>query len=492
MDERLNKAREERIAREQGRILKLRELNRKKYDIPVKKPTASKDLSSNASAIMSKSEEQHKKILLNKELYGIKYTKNRQSSVYPVNFISRPETYVPPVDGNVSNKLHHVSSRLSTFVQSGNSIKNKEKERKHLTSPTKAKYVINNKESVFTRLYRHALHRHTTMKPQNPPTNTNTAKHNQHKPMHKSNNISSTLKTQNTTKAYPKPPIRSASAIQHKGMPTSELSNTLKRHSTIAECINPSQKVMHSSELQTRLNQWLKNRGKSLSAYHHLTCFGVHHLPPTPTAAATAQDDEDKENIPQDIPDDASYTDNLHDRDNDSHEWRRASVCSEGDDSPMTPAVKALMLGALKDIYNLLCEGYSGSECNGWLRALRRKCPTIADTQLYWQCCELITQLPENNSNIPELSLEPLLSTFQKLQISSDSNKATNNAHAFNSTHIKIASLHTPHKKLAGYTLTPVRRSSRLSVKPEPRIQLADISRDNAHFVVNKALHYSP
>lgn len=57
------------------------------------------------------------------------------------------------------------------------------------------------------------------------------------------------------------------------------------------------------SELRERLLSWLKKRGKSLNAYNHLRCFGVHQ--PTPYRPARKsvfqanevnEDDENKEN----------------------------------------------------------------------------------------------------------------------------------------------------------------------------------------------------
>lgn len=46
------------------------------------------------------------------------------------------------------------------------------------------------------------------------------------------------------------------------------------------------------SDLQRRLNNWLKNRGKSLSSFHHLKCFGIDHDRITNNV-------ENKENIEQ-------------------------------------------------------------------------------------------------------------------------------------------------------------------------------------------------
>lgn len=60
------------------------------------------------------------------------------------------------------------------------------------------------------------------------------------------------------------------------------------------------------SELRERLLSWLKKRGKSLNAYSHLRCFGVHQSTPYRPAGRShvhtlVQDDEDenKENRPE-------------------------------------------------------------------------------------------------------------------------------------------------------------------------------------------------
>lgn len=132
-------------------------------------------------------------------------------------------------------------------------------------------------------------------------------------------------------------------------------------------------------ELQSRLQNWLKKRGKSLDSYHHLQCFGIHHLPQRqvlkPLDFNENVDDEDKENVP--LPsdsDDESYTDNMNDRKNDfpnvmdnpkvmDDEWRRASFISDSVDlndtqeSIMTPeVVDDLLIGVLNDLTDLLRE----------------------------------------------------------------------------------------------------------------------------------------
>lgn len=95
-------------------------------------------------------------------------------------------------------------------------------------------------------------------------------------------------------------------------------------------------------DLQRRLKAWLQKRGKSLDAYQHLQCFGIHHLsrklePNTPTQFKP-YDEENKENIAVDSDsDDGSYIDNMAKQKDtlsqgdsiDVDKWRNNSFASE-------------------------------------------------------------------------------------------------------------------------------------------------------------------
>lgn len=121
-------------------------------------------------------------------------------------------------------------------------------------------------------------------------------------------------------------------------------------------------------ELQIRLKNWLQKRGKSMDSYHHLQCFGLHHLAQSQKDVLSFKDydEEDKENIEQADGDNNSYTDNLSDRKDDFAKWRRESCFSDSMNmtkesslhSEEMPVhyVDELLLGALNDLSELLRE----------------------------------------------------------------------------------------------------------------------------------------
>lgn len=147
-------------------------------------------------------------------------------------------------------------------------------------------------------------------------------------------------------------------------------------------------------ELQSRLKTWLQKRGKSLTSYQHLQCFGLHHLKPafgTPKSISSVAfqdavesprfDDENKENISlESDSDDGSYTEMMNepketltpDNKIDVTNWRNVSMASESvfnesivshklDDSTLTSTESVMNLddllqGALNDLSTLLRE----------------------------------------------------------------------------------------------------------------------------------------
>lgn len=132
-------------------------------------------------------------------------------------------------------------------------------------------------------------------------------------------------------------------------------------------------------ELRSRLQNWLQKHGKSIDSYHHLQCFGIHHLTQKlkplifeEPARLDQFDDENKENEPlESDSDNESFTDNMNERQDEINEiekdrWRRASFVSdsvdlnETQDSTMTTEavhhIDELLLGALNDLTELLRE----------------------------------------------------------------------------------------------------------------------------------------
>ncbi|KAI5640111.1 hypothetical protein NE865_07525 [Phthorimaea operculella] len=94
-------------------------------------------------------------------------------------------------------------------------------------------------------------------------------------------------------------------------------------------------------ELQSRLQNWLKKRGKSIDSYHHLQCFGIHHLAhaqikPLNLEATKFEefDDEDKENKPlESDSDNDSYEDNMNNKEqSDKSQESVTTVVEKADD----------------------------------------------------------------------------------------------------------------------------------------------------------------
>ncbi|XP_068621983.1 uncharacterized protein [Battus philenor] len=270
-------------------------------------------------------------------------------------------------------------------------------------------------------------------------------------------------------------------------------------------------------ELQERLNNWLQKRGKSLNSYHHLQCFGIAHLSNNLTSIETSKlevyDEENKENIALDSDsDDKSFTENLNDRKDDfviesnkefrGDKWRRASYSSDNTsmndskDITLTPSCKInqadeLLLGALNDLTELLREGFDWAQCARWLRAIRHRFPSAPESAAYWECRAALEErrgdLPASmqcweeaiamgtEHKVVEENLDQLLDKFMQLKISPSSGrekqmdqKMVDVKNVLKSTIIRFA-VHKAKMRQSNqheaesYTVTPVRRSARLS-----------------------------
>ncbi|KAL4711262.1 hypothetical protein ACJJTC_019103 [Scirpophaga incertulas] len=263
-------------------------------------------------------------------------------------------------------------------------------------------------------------------------------------------------------------------------------------------------------ELQDRLKNWLQKRGKSLDSYHHLQCFGIHHFSKTNKSVEPLKfelfDDEDKENIAlEHDSDNESYTENMNSNyeilNENKNRWRRASYMSENDftDTPsstITPSdtvqqVDEVLIGAFNDLTQLLREGFEWEQCARWLRAIRERFPHALDTAAYWECRAALEEtrgdLPASvqcweeaiakgtERSVVESNLDQLLDKFMQLKISPNSgkrkpveDKMVDVKNVFKSTIIRFAVQQAKLRRsnpfeAPKYTVTPVRRSSRLS-----------------------------
>lgn len=205
-------------------------------------------------------------------------------------------------------------------------------------------------------------------------------------------------------KPEPKLPVRrSISAVHLKRVSKSELSNCIHKWSSSVdklnnidikeinedEAVNEDKLVSaikserkrvtfltpgtnfntpRQEELQARLKAWLLKRGKSMDSYHHLQCFGLHHLPYSLKFDPTLYKDENKENVFEESDsDDGSFTENMNNEaENKNNKWRRASIASDSVDlsesqnttTTCSDAVNTdeIVVGALNDLTELLKE----------------------------------------------------------------------------------------------------------------------------------------
>lgn len=105
-----------------------------------------------------------------------------------------------------------------------------------------------------------------------------------------------------------------------------------------------------------------------MDSYHHLQCFGLHHLPYSLKFDPTLYKDENKENVFEESDsDDGSFTENMNNEaENKNNKWRRASIASDSVDlsesqnttTTCSDAVNTdeIVVGALNDLTELLKE----------------------------------------------------------------------------------------------------------------------------------------
>ncbi|XP_013185436.1 uncharacterized protein LOC106131008 [Amyelois transitella] len=264
-------------------------------------------------------------------------------------------------------------------------------------------------------------------------------------------------------------------------------------------------------EMQSKLQSWLQKRGKNIESYHHLQCFGIHHLtqknlkPFEPPKLDF--DDENKENIAlESDSDDDSYTENMNEKETvpELDKWRQASFVSDSGEmnescnTTMTSGevmhvhhVDELLTGALNDLTELLREGFDWEQCARWLRSIRERFPSAPDNAAYWECRAALEErrgdLPASvqcweeaiakgtERSVVEANLDQLLDKFMQLKISPNSGKRrqadpkmVDVKNVFKSTIIRFAVQQAKLRKSMQneppkYTVTPVRRSARLS-----------------------------
>ncbi|CAH2241901.1 jg12035 [Pararge aegeria aegeria] len=375
---------------------------------------------------------------------------------------------------------------------------------------------------------------------------------------------------------------RSISAIHFKRVHKSEISNCIHKWASIGDNINKEdlqnvnedeslkeEKVISAvkserkrvkfrtplpynfntprpEELRSKLQNWCKKKGKSIDSYHHLQCFGLHHLSNgvKPLDVLQFDDaDDNKENIAlEHDSDNESFLENNNQNGNlggedksqfSADKWRRASNTTDTSDfnesyiSTLTSSeavhhVDELLLGALNDLTELLREGFDWEQCARWLRAVRERFPGAPDSAPYWECRAALEErrgdlhatvqcLEEaiakgTEQSVVEANLDSLLNKFMQLKISPSSGrsrvevdpKLVDVKNVFKSTIIRFAVQQAKLRQSNGtpkYTVTPVRRSHRLSRTHTPVRICSTIHQAKelgAEFRPNKALIDSP
>ncbi|XP_069356692.1 uncharacterized protein [Maniola hyperantus] len=484
----------------------------------------------------------------------------------------------PRPNGNKNvngNRVNEFNSRKSIAFTSRVDSKQKPVDRRKTMIPEpreKRTTTTNSKESVFERLYKPKVVHTQTID--------NATKLKTNPCIKKVSKDSRTITNRRHTVFEQKKEVRrSISAIHFKRVHKSELPNCVHKWASIGD-INKDdlqeanddddlkvEKVISAvkserkrvkfqtplrlscntpkpEELQSRLQNWLKKRGKSLDSYHHLQCFGLHHLsdPNIKPLEAPKFDEaeENKENIAlEHDSDNESFSDNNNRNGNlESEEkpqfsadsWRRASCVTDTSDYNDSCAstlmsgeavhhVDELLVGALNDLTELLREGFNWEQSARWLRALRERFPSAPESAPYWECRAALAERQGDlhatvecleqaiakgtEQSVVEANLDSLLDKFMQLKISPNCGrkqvdpKLVDVKNVFKSTIIRFAvqqaklqSSGTPR-----YTVTPVRRSHRLSRTHTPlRVcsSIQQIRQLGAEFRPNKALSDSP
>ncbi|XP_041970273.1 uncharacterized protein LOC121726808 [Aricia agestis] len=630
--DRLNRLREERLAREKARIEKLRELNLKKYNkneaqtiksnsqtnvganrsvsapartnnnLNARKANVISSKVSNASgdAKLPKNEKtsdsKPKTTPINKagntksknetsgrnnakniaETKPIEQIKSRPNYKHNVTSVTHNVKNAPEVKPDQNKTFPNDKVKLNVFSrrsfvpskgQSGQtstaalSKPTKVSESRKSLAPSKQDGDPKPRESVFDRLYKPKVIPKITI--DNNASKLKTDPNYLKQVIRDSNLIINKRHTVFDNKEKLSMPVRrSISAVHFKRISKQELSNCVHKWASIGEKINKvhlnevsedesvkEEKVVSAvkserkrvkfqtpassnfntpkpQELQERLQKWLQKRGKALDSYHHLQCFGLHHLPRSVGSISSkldlCEDEENKENIAlEHDSDNESYTENVNNKmdeltvepkiDLALDKWRRASCVSdsigfnESCETTLTSAeelhhVDELLFGALHDLTELLREGFDWEQCARWLRAIRERFPEAPEGAAYWECRAALEERRGDLSasvqcweraiangteqSVVEANLDQLLDKFMQLKISPSSGrnrevdpKMVDVKNVFKSTIIRFAVRQAKLRQSNGtpkYTVTPVRRSSRISLIPRAHTPLTE------------------
>nr|CAD7585698.1 unnamed protein product [Timema genevievae] len=279
------------------------------------------------------------------------------------------------------------------------------------------------------------------------------------------------------------------------------------------------------SELRTNLVDWLEKRGKSVTNFHHLHCFGLH-------ASEVEKEANKRINLKRNINlssqavavSPTTSTTTIQDKQHDIMTPQKLGVVDEERHNPIcsstpnqSPSVTpnqvqdsledkenvfrgdldVLAQDSLNDLYKLIQTGYPRDKCEEWLDVILKNCRSAFDKPTYWEC---LASLEESRGDFsmaiecysraiirgaqPEeigQSLDQLLQTFgrpkmdaalQELGDKKMSRKSLDARNVFKSTIIKFALQQRAIKQVidceskvsrSQLVVTPVRRSTRKS-----------------------------
>lgn len=149
------------------------------------------------------------------------------------------------------------------------------------------------------------------------------------------------------------------------------INQTTSRQCNLKEtnALDRNKKNMHDSKLglsnlQQKLGNWLGKQDKSLTSHHNLNRIDLQEM---------EQSNENKENIEPNPP--------L--RSNSYDELNITYICETQSNENFDLKIAN---GALKDLHNLILNGYSRHYCELWLKLIRERYNPIENEPEYWEC----------------------------------------------------------------------------------------------------------
>ncbi|XP_046996832.1 uncharacterized protein LOC124612593 [Schistocerca americana] len=280
--------------------------------------------------------------------------------------------------------------------------------------------------------------------------------------------------------------------------------------------------------LRRNLLNWLEKRGKSLNAFSHLRCFGLHKpasdKPDKEVALSTEDLEGNKEAGTADVGSEVSL----------AHPDQEIRKIIEDNENVFDNCNLEDLKNILSDLHKLILASYPRDQCEEWLHLIRKKFPNLDDEPLYWECLAALEEARGDYSTaidfysraivsgaeaeVIDKSLDLLWEKFTSLKLQSEDEevdkkkqktprRSVDPRQVFKSSIIKFALQQKAVKQLSAdlgvepkslhYVATPVRRSTRKSNNPYKSSSVVCVGslntlqpdvRDSVVFVSNTAL----